>query len=105
MILLRHSLFLLSLLAMLPLFYDDSKSVAMIRHSMHVIKQAVQKLNPSSTMSLQGCACDHFRSAMMYAIGKMIQWNWTTLAKAMEKIIGPKAWRRSFCSCSWRAAY
>ena len=32
--------------AMLPLFNDDSKSVAMIRHSMDVIKQAVQRLNP-----------------------------------------------------------
>uniref|UniRef100_A0A1X7TS12 Uncharacterized protein n=1 Tax=Amphimedon queenslandica TaxID=400682 RepID=A0A1X7TS12_AMPQE len=33
--------------AMLPLFQDDSKSVAMIRHSMDVIKQAVDKLHPS----------------------------------------------------------
>jgi len=32
--------------AMLPLFPDDSKSVAMIRHSMDVIKQAVHELNP-----------------------------------------------------------
>ena len=31
---------------MLPLFNEDSKSVAMIRHSMDVIKQVVQKLNP-----------------------------------------------------------
>ena len=32
--------------ALLPLFPDDSKSVAMIRHSMDKIKEAVQLLNP-----------------------------------------------------------
>ena len=32
--------------AMLPLFPDDSKSVSMIRHSMDMIKNAVQELNP-----------------------------------------------------------
>ena len=30
---------------MLPLFPDDSKSVAMIRHSMSVTKMAIQHLN------------------------------------------------------------
>ena len=30
---------------MQPLFNEDSKSVVMIRHSMDVIQQAVQKLN------------------------------------------------------------
>ena len=55
--------------AMLPLFYDDSKSVAMIRHSMHVIKQAVQKLNPSQVPVIT-------LDQPLYAIGKMIQWNW-----------------------------
>ncbi len=33
--------------AMLPLFQDDSKSFDMIRHSMDVVKQCVQQLNPS----------------------------------------------------------
>ncbi len=32
---------------MLPLFHEDSKSVAMIRHSMDVIKHALQVLNPA----------------------------------------------------------
>lgn len=31
---------------MLPLFYDQAKSVAMIRHSMDVEKKAVEMLNP-----------------------------------------------------------
>ena len=32
--------------ALLPLFPDDSKSVAMIRHSMNVVKKAVTVVNP-----------------------------------------------------------
>ena len=33
-------------------FHDNSKSAAMIQHSMKVIKQAVQKLNPSQVITL-----------------------------------------------------
>ena len=35
-----------ALTSLLPLFYDQAKSVAMIRHSMDVIKRAVDILNP-----------------------------------------------------------
>ena len=34
-----------SITDVLPLFHEDSKSAAMIRHSMDMIKLAVQKLN------------------------------------------------------------
>ena len=34
------------LTSLLPLFYDQAKSVAMIRHSMDVIKAAVNTVNP-----------------------------------------------------------
>ena len=54
--------------AMLPLFQDDSKSVAMIRHSMDVIKQAVQ-LNSSQVLVITS-------DQPLDAIAKSIQWNW-----------------------------
>ena len=34
---------------MLPLFPDDSKSVAMIRHFMDVVKKAVHEFNPTQS--------------------------------------------------------
>ena len=55
--------------AMLPLFSEDSKSVAMIRHSMDVIKQAVQKLKPDQVPVIT-------LDQPLYAIAKKIQWNW-----------------------------
>ena len=55
--------------AMLPLFDEDSKSVAMIYHSMDVIKQAVQKLNPDQVPVIT-------LDQPLYAIAKRIQWNW-----------------------------
>ncbi len=55
--------------AMLPLFHDDSKSVGMIRHSMDVIKQAVQELNPFQVPVIT-------LDQPLFAIAKWIQWNW-----------------------------
>lgn len=52
--------------AMLPLFYEDSKSVAMIRHSMDVIKLAVQKLNSGQVPVIT-------LDQPLYAIAKLIQ--------------------------------
>ena len=59
---------------MQPLFNEDSKSVVMIRHSMDVIQQAVQKLN---SVQVPVITLDQ----PLYAIAKLIQWNWP------EKII------------------
>ena len=36
-----------ALSALLPLFHDEAKSVAMIRHAMDVVRSAVEMLNPS----------------------------------------------------------
>jgi hypothetical protein len=55
--------------SLLPLFPDDSKSVAMIRHSMDVIKQAVEHLNPGQIPVLTV-------DQPLFAIAKLIQWNW-----------------------------
>ena len=48
---------------------DDSKSVAMIRHSMNVVKKAVTIVNPGQT---QVIACDQ----PLFKIAKQIQWMW-----------------------------
>ncbi len=55
--------------AMLPLFPDDSKSVAMIRHSMDMIKQAIHELNSGQVPAIT-------LDQPLYAIAKAIQWNW-----------------------------
>ena len=52
----------------LPLSPDDSKSVAMIRHAMDVIKQAVEELNahgPVITLDQP-----------LYTLTKQVQWSW-----------------------------
>ena len=58
-----------ALTALLPLFPDHSKSVAMIRHSMDVINKAVQEINPGQVPVIT-------LDQPLYAIAKTIQWNW-----------------------------
>ena len=58
-----------SISALLPLFPDDSKSVAMIKHAMDVVKRAVNVVNPGQTPVI---ACDQ----PLYKIAKDIQWTW-----------------------------
>ena len=53
----------------LPLFPDDSKSVAMISHVMYVVQQAVRHLNPGQVPVLT-------LDQPLHAIAKQIQWNW-----------------------------
>ena len=55
--------------ALLPLFPDQAKSVAMIRHAMDVIKASVNYLNPGQVPVI---AMDQ----PLYAVAKQIQWNW-----------------------------
>ena len=55
--------------ALLPLFPDDSKSVAMIRHSMNVVKKAVTVVNPRQFPVI---ACDQ----PLFKIAKQFQWMW-----------------------------
>ena len=55
--------------ALLPLFREDSKSPAMIKHSINVIKKAVQFLNSNQIPVI---AFDQ----PLYAIAKQIQWKW-----------------------------
>ena len=55
--------------SLLPLFYDEAKSVAMIRHSMDVVKQALEILNPAQVPVVTF-------DQPLYAIAKNIQWSW-----------------------------
>ena len=55
--------------SLLPLFYDQAKSVAMIRHSMDVIRAAVNKLNPGQIPIITV-------DQPLYTIAKQIQWRW-----------------------------
>ena len=54
--------------SLLPLFPDDSKSVAMIRHAVDVVQEAVHHLNPGQVPVLT-------LDQPLYAIAKQIQWN------------------------------
>ena len=55
--------------ALLPLFREDSKSIAMVKHGMDVVKQAVSHLNGNQTPVI---AFDQ----PLYALAKQVQWNW-----------------------------
>ena len=57
------------IVALLPLFRDEAKSSAMIRHSMDIIQNNVEFLNPGQTPVV---AFDQ----PLYALAKTIQWNW-----------------------------
>ena len=58
--------------ALLPLFLDNAPSVAIIQHSMDIVKDAVQHLNPGQVPAL---AADQ----PLYALAKEILWTWPVL--------------------------
>ena len=51
------------------MFYENAHSIAMILHAMNVIKAAVNHVNPGQTPDI---ALDQ----PLFALGKLIQWNW-----------------------------
>ena len=59
----------LAITSLPPLFRDQSNSVAMIRHSMDVIKTAVDILNPGQVPVITA-------DQPLYTLAKQIQWNW-----------------------------
>ena len=58
--------------ALLPLFPDQAKSIAMIRHAMDIIKLSVNHLNPGQVPVI---ALDQ----PLFAVAKEIHWNWSDL--------------------------
>jgi len=55
--------------ALLPLFLESAHTVAMIKHSMDVINNAVKHLNPGQTPVITF-------DQPLYALAKQIQWKW-----------------------------
>ncbi|KAK2558580.1 hypothetical protein P5673_018757 [Acropora cervicornis] len=76
-----------ALSALLPLFPDQAKSIAMIRHAMDIIKLSVNHLNPGQVTVIT-------LDQPLFAIGKEIQWNWSDLygeknLQALRVPVGP----------------
>ena len=61
-----------TLSSLLPLFYDQAKSVAMIRHSMDVVRQALEILNPGQIPIIT-------LDQPLYTVAKQIQWSWPAI--------------------------
>ncbi|KAK3880702.1 hypothetical protein Pcinc_014857 [Petrolisthes cinctipes] len=55
--------------ALLPLFVHSAHSVAMIRHSMDIVKAAIQLVNPGQIPVLAA-------EQPLFALAKEIQWTW-----------------------------
>ncbi len=58
-----------ALTSLLPLFPDQAKSVAMIRHSIDVVSKAIDILNPGQIPIITV-------DQPLYTVAKQIQWNW-----------------------------
>ena len=58
-----------AVISLLPMFYKNAHSIAMILHAMNMIKAAVNHVNPGQTPII---ALDQ----PLFALGKLIQWNW-----------------------------
>lgn len=54
---------------LLPLFPDDSKTAAMISHSLNIVKDAVKELNPDQVPFVT-------MDQPLYAIAKKLQWDY-----------------------------
>ena len=58
--------------ALLPLFLDNAHSVAMIKHSMDIVRTSVQLLNPGQIPVLTA-------DQPLFAFSKQIQWIWPAM--------------------------
>ena len=58
-----------SITALLPLFHEDSKSVAMMHHALNIIRKATDHVNPGQ---IPVVTVDQ----PFYVLVKLIQWNW-----------------------------
>ena len=58
-----------ALTALLPLYYENAHSAAMIKHAMELSIKLTAFLNPHQTPTLTA-------DQPLFALGKQIQWNW-----------------------------
>lgn len=61
-----------SISCLLPLFYEDAKSIAMIRHGMDIVKNTVNIINPGQVPIITA-------DQPLYTLCKEIQWTWPHL--------------------------
>ncbi len=61
-----------ALRALLPLFYEKSATLAMVKHGMDVQKQAVEYLNPGQ---IPVTTFDQ----PLFALAKLVQWKWPNI--------------------------
>ena len=54
---------------LLPLFHEDSKSIAMLRHGIDIVKKTVDFLNPGQVPIITAYQ-------PLYEVCKQIQWRW-----------------------------
>lgn len=76
---------------LLPLFKEDSKNVAMIKHGMNVIKQIVDRVNCDQSPVITF-------DQPLFTLAKLIQWNWSNLYGEEQFIImmGPLHTKMAF---------
>ena len=77
---------------LLPLFLKGSKSAAMIRHTMGVVKQAVNHVNPNQTSVIA-------LEQPLYTIAKQIPWNWSDIYGKEKFVIMMQASAYEACNC------
>ena len=69
-----------ALTSLLPLFHGQAKSVAMICHSMDIVKTAVEILNPGQVPVI---TCNQ----PFYTFAKQIQWSWPTFHEENHVVV------------------
>ena len=72
-----------AVISLLPMFYENAHSIAMILHAMNMIKAAVNHVNPGQTPVIT-------LDQPLFALGKLIQWSWpsTHCEKKFVLILG-----------------
>ena len=83
---------------LLPLFQDSSKTVSMIKHSMEIVKNADNFLNPSQIPVIT-------MDQPLYTIAKYIQWTWPELGEDKYVVVmGGLHIENGYIKGSWKLA-
>ena len=80
--------------ALLPLFLDSAHTVAMIQHSMDVVKNAVEHVNPGQTPVIT-------LDQPLFALAKQIQWKWPEKYILLLSAFPIRGRQRSMAKTKW----
>ena len=89
--------------SLLPLFSEEAKSVAVLRHSMNVVKKSIDFLNPGQIPVITV-------DQSLYSVVKQSQWNWPDTYGKDQFVIIPSGLHidmekcRSYC-VGWFCSY